>query len=81
MRIHNRTDKNDEIFQKWNATTASCFYHKMQCHKCPNEWACKMNDDKYNIYRIAQVKYATLMTYTNLGKKGLHRFIDIKEEE
>lgn len=76
---YNADSQKAKLYQKWNATTAACYYHKMICKNCPNEWACKKGEIN-NSYNINQVKFSTLMTYSNLGKQGLSRYIESEEE-
>lgn len=41
----------------------------MKCEGCPNVWACNMSYSWCNPYKLKrQVKFATLMTYANVGK-------------
>ena len=82
---YDANSQSSKLYQKWNNTTATCFHYKMNCKICSNIEACKLSDDD-NKYRIKQVKFSTLMTYANIGIKGLSRYlncneIDIKEEE
>ena len=74
---YNANQQDAKMYQKWNGTTATCYYYKMICKHCPNERTCKQMSDKMNRYGIRQVKYATLMTYANIGKKGLERYLDM----
>lgn len=61
--------QSSQLYQRWNETTLRCYRQKMKCKTCLNKWACDMSDDWYNPYHIErQVKYATLMTYANIGK-------------
>ena len=75
---YNADSQDSRMYQRWNATTATCYHYHMICKNCPNEWACKMGDN-FNQYHIKQVKYSTLMTYRNLGKQGLKRYIESEE--
>ena len=80
MKYHYDANRQDsKLYQKWNATTAICFYYKMCCNKCPNQEACKLSENS-NKYNIKQVKFATLMTYANLGLHGLKRYL-LEERE
>lgn len=64
--------RKDKGFKYWNYTTATCFKHKTQCNDCPNNLVCKMYSNiGKNTYKIHPVKFATLMTYSNIGVKGL----------
>lgn len=72
----NANQQDSRMYQKWNGTTATCYHYHMICKNCPNEETCKLSDVT-NRYRIRQVKYATLMTYANIGKKGLERYLDL----
>ena len=85
--MRKRYDANSQdsrLYQKWNNTTATCFHYKTNCEICPNAEACELSNDD-NKYQIKQIKFSTLMTYANIGKKGLNKYIncdetDIKEE-
>lgn len=69
MRYHYDANNQDSrLYQKWNNTTLNCYYHNMCCKSCSNDWACKLNKENFNKYHIKQVKFATLMTYANIGK-------------
>ena len=74
-------------FQKWNYTTACCFKYKTRCEKCLNQVVCKIYSDvSDNPYKIHPIKFATLMTYSNIGLDGLEEelisgFKHIEEEE
>ena len=60
-------------FQKWNYTTAHCFKYKTQCADCPNNVVCELySKSSKNPYKIHPIKYATLMTYSNIGTEGLN---------
>lgn len=60
-------------FQKWNYTTACCFKFKTHCVDCPNNVVCKLYADaSSNTYKIHPIKFATLMTYANIGTEGLN---------
>jgi len=62
----------DRTFQRWNYTTACCFKFKTHCVDCPNHVVCKLYaDTSSNTYKIHPIKYATLMTYSNIGTEGL----------
>ena len=64
------------MYMKWNYTTACCFKHKTKCDECPNEIVCEEYKKENEIHPI---KYATLMTYRNIGLKG-YRDYDKKDE-
>lgn len=60
-------------FHHWNYTTACCFKYKTHCVDCPNHVVCKLYADvSRNPYKIHPIKYATLMTYSNIGLEGLN---------
>lgn len=60
-------------FQNWNYTTACCFKFKTHCEYCPNRVVCKLySDSSSNPYKIHPIKYAMLMTYSNIGTEGLN---------
>lgn len=61
-----------KIYKSWNFTTACCFKFKTHCVDCPNRIVCELyaNASK-NVYKIHPVKFATLMTYSNIGIEGL----------
>lgn len=41
----------------------------MKCKGCPNEWACKLNEEWLNPYDMKrQVKFSVLATFANIGK-------------
>ena len=64
--------RNARFFKRWNYTTACCFKYKTKCADCPNCIVCEMYSDLgKNKYNIHPIKYATLMTYSNIGVKGL----------
>jgi len=69
---YNSDARGAKMYQKWNNTTALCYWRKMECKGCPNSLACGVNKENKNRYRIKQIKFAVLMTYTNIGapKKG-----------
>jgi hypothetical protein len=69
MNTYRADVKESKLYQHWNNTTLTCFRRKMTCKGCPNEWACNMNYSWCNPYKLKrQVKFATLMTYANVGK-------------
>lgn len=62
----------DGTFYHWNYTTACCFKYKTHCMDCPNHVVCELySDASKNPYHIHPIKYATLMTYSNIGIEGL----------
>ena len=62
---------------QWNFTTACCFKYKTNCEICPNQIVCEKFKKENAIH---PVKYATMMTYRNIGTKGLNNFKFIDEE-
>lgn len=60
-----------DLYDRWNFTTACCFKYKTKCVLCPNQLVCK---DFKKENEIHPVKLATMLTYANIGKKGLERF-------
>lgn len=59
-------------YQRWNRTTLTCLKHKMTCEDCPLDSTCNTIEPWYkNPYGIHNIKYATMMTYKNIGLKGL----------
>ncbi len=63
----------DRTFQHWNYTTACCFKYKTHCVDCPNRVVCELYADaSNNTYKIHPIKFAMLMTYSNLGTEGLN---------
>lgn len=68
-------EQDDPLYKRWNETTAMCYQNKTDCSKCFNNKFCEINKINNNPYRIRQIKYATLMTYANLGEEGLERFL------
>lgn len=66
------------LYQRWNETTRCCYLHNMTCKGCPNDFACNCNQENINKYHLRQVKFATLMTYANIGKPKLE---DVYEDE
>jgi hypothetical protein len=71
---YNANSQNSKLYQHWNKTTAMCYFRNMVCDGCMNDYACRMNRDNFNTYYVRQVKFATLMTYANIGapKKDLY---------
>lgn len=72
-------DRNSELYQKWNSTTALCFINKTKCEECINAHACNGKKNE-NPYFIKPIKYATLMTYANCGTNGLEKFLEVNDE-
>ena len=62
-------------YYKWNATTALCFHNNMICNNCASKDACRRGEQLPNEFNLKNVKFATLMTYRNIGKKGLERYL------
>lgn len=79
--------RHDRTFQRWNYTTACCFKFKTHCMDCPNRVVCELYADvSRNPYKIHPIKFATLMTYSNIGIEGLNDelirgYKQIEEEE
>lgn len=76
---YNADNQDSSLYQKWNHTTATCFYYKMICKNCPNQDVCMLGNAS-NQYHIKQTKYSVLMTFANVGKKGLKRYL-LEERE
>ena len=81
MEIHKYVKKKDfsgqYIYQRWNYTTACCFKYKTKCVLCPNNIVCEGFKKEGQMHPM---KYATMMTYRNIGTKGLNNFKFIDEE-
>jgi len=75
MKIHKYTKSKDysfsEIYMRWNYTTACCFKYKTQCNECPNQLVCSKFENEDEMHPM---KYATMVTFRNIGRKGLDRF-------
>ena len=67
-------NKSAKSFQSWNATTAECYMNKLNCDKCPSKKNCQIEVMYKNPYNIPNIKYAVLMTYSNIGTKGIGRY-------
>ena len=70
-----------ELYWAWTFQTACCFKHKTKCNGCPNDLVCNkyklcMKEGKKD-YDIHPIKYATLMTYKNIGLEGIERYIEL----
>lgn len=65
---YDANSQKSRMYQRWNKTTAMCYFRNMKCEGCFNNDACSLNQDNFNLYHIRQVKYSTLMTYANIGK-------------
>ena len=72
---YNRNQQEYPLYQKWNATTALCFHNNMICENCSGIDACSKGKQFPNEFNLKNVKFATLMTYRNIGKKGLGRYL------
>lgn len=63
-------------YQSWNASTAECFHQKLNCNCCPSRKDCQLQVMYKNPYNIRNMKYAVLMTYANIGEKGIDRYYE-----
>ena len=69
-----RFKKNYIGYKSWNSTSAECFLNKCNCSICSNSKYCNSLEWHKNPYNIANIKYAVLMTYANIGDKGIDRY-------
>ena len=70
------TRDTSSMYKQWNYTTACCFKYKTNCDKCPNTIVCSRHTHWVGDYKIHPVKYATLKTYANIGRKGIEQFLE-----
>lgn len=64
------------MYAQWNHTTALCFFNKTNCESCSNSNVCeKYKDSSKNKYSIHPIKFATLMTYSKIGLKGITSYL------
>ena len=75
------TDREASIYRRWNRLTATCYARKMKCEGCPNDYICKMNIETFNKYRMPQIKYAVLMTYSRCGTNNIERYLNGEDED
>ena len=61
-------------YQSWNTLTAECYKNKMHCANCSNVNSCTEFEWVRNPYNIRNIKYAVLMTYSNIGAKGIELY-------
>ena len=83
-RRNDPNNKNNSLYQKWNALTATCYRNKMNCKTCWERGACQLgrdNNESKNKYNMLPIKYVTLMTYANVGKKGLEKYGVMDEKQ
>lgn len=67
--------KTAKSYQTWNTITAECYNNKMKCSICCNREECSIEAIHQNPYKIANIKYAVLMTYANIGDHGIDLYL------
>lgn len=81
MTRHGANENLSCLYKKWNRLTATCYARKMKCEGCPNDYICKMNIETFNKYRMPQIKYAVLMTYSRCGTTNIERYLNGDDED
>lgn len=71
---------NDELYRKWNKTTARCYARHFVCDGCIEYEHCHYFVPYHpNEYGIENVKYFAMKTFSTIGLKGIKKYLDEEE--